>query len=626
MYGEENHVDMLHNLNISSSDSSNNSELCNNTLVQTACSFLVRTETKEDDVNDLYARLQTSEVTCIKEVGAEESDANMSQHSTEAYASRAETSKGNASVGIEFSERKKIVKGRQSLDMFHGEDAVSSKASSPSITVTEGRLLNEVLTEPEPPKTNRENTNGMKTSETNSCERSEGLKTSSVDHVSSIIYSGSADKVQHPIEDEFSLNEEEDSEGILSFYNETMPHSPRVSVHFKDSFVEPSLSAENSSKHAMNLECGLFTHAEQSSSDLVAETHVNVINQTPPIEESCKKRTYFRIIKADKNCRVYIPRYNPPTKDEILATLSEFCIPEYRHQEPFVSNVIDTTNKKEVGNKLLKICSTSVLDLQPFAGSLSDVVGIETWRKIWLQEFTYTPRRSLDPSSDLDLGNMKPALAGHREVIITPCKLPPSVSEVKLWSEVTQNLITQDLQENCVEDKFSSRKFMMPLSPGQESGSDDDISLTPRSLSFEGSERGSVTTAHSTPQVTSASHYLSSPSCTPIHDNKHKLAKMLLKRSGKGLKFNSPSRENLSSSLPCIRESEETATNSGSGCDAGKVIITSSGSPKLAPSCSSSGMYRQQEKDNGSEDFRAVESVQPANTVNLQSNSEVGGK
>jgi hypothetical protein len=565
------------------------------------------------------------------EVGAGESDwENMSQNSTKVCLSRTETIKSSGSVGIDFPERKKIVKGRQSCDMFHTEDVASSRASSPRSIVTEGGLLHEYLMESEPPKANYENMDGTQTSETDSCEITGNPKTSSIDSDYNAVCNKSIKKVQQPAEDEYSFNDEEEEdidEGILSFYNVTMFHSPTVS-QFEESLMKPDVLADNSSKHAGDLKCALFRHTEQNSPDLAAETSVQTVNQTPTMEQSTRKGSYFSIITTDNEShRVYTPRFNPPSKDEILSSLSEFCIPEYRHQEPFVSNFLDTANKKEVGNKVVKICSTSVLDLQPFVASSLNTVGIETWRKKWLQEFSYMSQRSLDGNSDLGISNMKPALASHREVVITPCKLPPNVTEVKLWLEGKQKLTAQNLREKDVESKVS-RKMVMPLSPGQESVSDDDISLspgTPRRLSFERSQKGNAATAHSTPQVASISHRLPSPSCTPIHNSKHEIAKLLLKRSRKGLKLDSPSQENMSSTLPLIREEpEETAADIDLECGAAKYTASSGRSSELASPHDASGTYKQQDIDTISRELRTVKPLQPTNKVNLQSTTEVG--
>jgi hypothetical protein len=678
---EDCHLDLLSHSNISSFESSKDSVFENNASIKSACSFPLRSETKTYSVSQLHACLQTSGgafskcasalptsvctetgsteqvsgkwtgsairdtvsnkiarkqtkslvlrnrpenevVVGTRETGSE----NMSQGSTKVCASKTETSKISGSVGIDFPERKKIVKGRQSLDMFHTEDAVSSRSSSPSITVTERSLLDERLMKSEPPRTNSESSDGTQVSEANLCERTENLKNSNLVSDFSTVCSISAEEVQ-PTEDGYISNDEDDDEGIISFYNETIFHSPTVSQS-KEPLMKPSVPADNSSKHAGNLKCALFMHTEQNSSDHVAETHSNVVNRTPTItEQSCRKKSYFRIATTgNENHRAYTPKYNPPSKDEILASLSEFCIPQHRHQEPFVSNFLDKESKKEVGNKVLKICSTSVLDLQPFVASSLNNVDIETWRKKCLQEFNYSSQKSLDLNNDLDIANVKPALASHREVIITPCKLPPSVTEVKLWFETTHKLTSQNLQEDKAENKVS-RKIVMPLSPGQESASDDDMSLspaTPRSLNLEQSQRGSVATTHSTPHGTSASYGVPSPSCTPIHNSKHKMPNMLLKRSRKGLKLDSPIQENMSSTLPLIREEpEEATTDIGSECDARKNNASSGCSSRLAPPCDASGTYKQQCSNNSSEDPRAVESVQAAATVNMQSSSEV---
>jgi hypothetical protein len=555
------------------------------------------------------------------EVGARDSDSDsISQGSFKMSASKAETSKCSALFRIDFPERKKIVKDRHGVDVLHTEEIVSCKALLLRTDVVEGNLLPEGLTKPQLPKINGDSTNGARTSQSNLCVRAEGPKNHSLDVNASTVCDRSAQKVQQPTaESGYSLSDDgEDDEGILSFYDESMFLSPAVHVQFKDPLVKPSMPNDNSSKHAVDLQNALLTHTD--SSEIVVKTSVNIVNGTPTNEQSCKRGSCFRIITtANKNCKVYAPRFNPPSKDEILASLSEFCIPEYRHQDPFVSNICDTGNKKEVGNKVLKICSTSVRDLQPFVGSLLNTQDIETWRRKWLQELNCTTQRSTDQYSDINLVRIKPALASHREVVLTPCKLPPSAAEVKLWYETTEKLTLQNLQENDVVDKVCSRNIVLPLSPGQEPVSDDEMSLspfTPKSLSFEGCVVGSVAAVHSTPQIASPSKYLPSPSCTPIHNTRHKIAKMLLKHSRKGLKCNSPNQENVSSTLPFIREEPEEA-ETANGADSDRP--TTSRGLALACVCEPSELHKQQ----GSEDPIVVEPAYLANAVDPQSSSEV---
>jgi hypothetical protein len=223
---------------------------------------------------------------------------------------------------------------------------------------------------------------------------------------------------------------------------------------------------------------------------------------------------------------------------------------------------------------------------------------------------------------------MKPALASHREVVITPCKLPPSVTEVKLWSTAVRKLAVQELQENNVGDNVSRRNIMMPLSPGQESVS-DDMSLspvTPGSASFEHSVRGDVTTTHSTPQVTLDSNHLSSPSFTPICNSRQKSTKMLLKHSRKGFKLHSQNQENVSFMLPFIREEpEEAAVDTVLECGATKENPISSDNSQLPHFYDTSGPYKHQDSDGRSEDIRSVEQ-EPENAVDLISRSQVYGK
>jgi hypothetical protein len=538
-------------------------------------------------------------------LGSQESECeNISQGSARVCASGGRTSRSSASVAVDFPERKRIVKRRQSLDMFSAEEAIHSGASSPGIKATKEQKLH---------NTNSNSSNNTGKSETNSYERSKNLNTCSVGSVNN---RNMEEVMQHADGWCNCSNGEGPEESVLSNYNETVLCSPTVSTQFQRFVRTPSVRVNNVSR-LEDLQCALFMRTEQSSSG-------DVIKQASLTERLRWKGSHFRTVTADhKNCRVYAPRINPPSKNEILASLSEFYIPEYRHQEPFFGNVLDTGNKKEVGNKVLKI--TSICDLQPFAGSLQDVLDIETWRQKWLQEFSCAYQESSDQNSDLGLGNMKPALASHRDVVITPCKLPPSVTDIKLWFEATQKSTVQKLKKSNRDDKVISRKIIMPLSPGQESGS-DDMSLspaTPGSRSCEQNERGKVTTSHSTPQVTLASHHLPSPSITPIHNSRQVGANMLLKHSRKGFKLDSQNHKNVSCMLPSIREKPEAATvETGWECGAAKKKTICSESSELLHFCDTGAPYKHQD----SEDLRSVEQVGPEGAVGLSPSSQVCGK
>jgi hypothetical protein len=674
VHSEENcPVDILHNFNIGSCESSEHLKF-ETTSVPSVCNFPVRIETKVDGVREVCVCPQTSHGTCVKnlsvlptvdgtegwsagqrlgkwvesdirepvpkivskesktsflennsenepEVGARESDCgSRSQGSVKMVASKADTTNSSALCRLDFSERKKTVKERPSVDVFYTEETVSCKALRLRTDVVEGNLLHEGLTKPQLPKISSESTDGAQTCQSNLSGRTGSPKKCSLDDNACTVCNRSAWNVQQPTaESGYRVTDRgEDDDGILSFYDETIFLSPAIPIQSKDSLVKPSVPDDNSSKHAGDMEYSSLTHTEQDSSEIVPETCVKLINGAPGIEQPCKRGSCFRIVTTgNKNCKVYAPRFTPPSKDEILASLLEFCIPEYRHKNPFFSNVCGTENKKEVGNKVLKIYSTSVRDLQPFVASLLNTEDIETWRRKWLQELNSTSQRSSEQYNDLSLGNIKPALTSHREVVITPCKLPPSISEVKLWYETTHKLSSQNLQENDVKDKVCCRNIMIPLSPGQERGSDDDMSLsplTPKGLSFEGNVKGSVTAIHSTPQITSPSNYLPSPSCTPIQNTRRKIARMLLKHSRKGLKWNSPNQENISSTLPFIREEpEETETANGAACDSPTT------SSALTFVCDPSVLYKQQD----SEDRNVAEPAHLAYTLDPQSSSEV---
>jgi hypothetical protein len=535
-------------------------------------------------------------------LGAQESECgSVAQDSARVCANGRRSSRSSPSVAVDFQERKWIAKRRQSLDMFGAEEATHSGASSPGIKTTKEQNLHKTTGKPG----------------TSLVERSKSLDTSSVGSVSK----RSLEKVEQRADGWCSFGDGEGpEEGVLSYCNETMLCSPAVSTRLQKFVRTPSLRDNDVSRLKEDVERALFMCAEQGSSGDAAEMHVDGINQASPTERLRTKGSRCRTVIADhENCRVYAPRINPPSKHEILASLSEFDIHEYRHQEPFFGNVLDTGNKKEVGNKALKI--TSVCDLQPFAGSLRDILDIETWRRKWLQEFSSAYDGSSGQNSDLGLGNVKPALASHRDVVITPCKLPPSVTDMKLWFEATQKPTVQKLKKNNVGDKVSSRKIIMPLSPGQESDS-DDMSLspaTPGSLSCDENERGKVTTSHSTPHVTLASHHVPSPSLTPIRNSRQ----TSLKRSRQGLKLDSHNQEKVSSTLPSIREEPEAATvETGRERGAAEKEPARGEGSKLLRFCDTGTPCKQQD----SEDLRSAEEVQSESAVGPIPSSQVYGK
>jgi hypothetical protein len=94
------------------------------------------------------------------------------------------------------------------------------------------------------------------------------------------------------------------------------------------------------------------------------------------------------------------------------------------------------------------------------------------------------------------------------------------------------------------------------------------------------------------------------------------MAKMLLKHSRKGLKWNSPNKENISSTLPFIsEEQEETETANGASSDS----PTTSCSSALAFVCDPDVLYKQRD----SEGLNVAEPAHLTDAVDPQTSSEV---
>ena len=229
----------------------------------------------------------------------------------------------------------------------------------------------------------------------------------------------------------------EEYQGILSFYN--------------DSITEEIMQLDPSKRKKV-------TSGIDCSYQLAAQNN----NQLP--EES----------KFDT--RILTPKYRPPTKLEILNTLVEFNISEHAHQKPYVNNALDVMAKKSMGNQFLKIACRSAIDLEPFTVSLRSITTIEEFRVYSLQDFN-SSQRNLELNKQDSHKYSKSALAGYREVIIVPCKSPPSVVDVNIWLKQKITAGSRKSKEENATTQFKKEIFV-PLSPGQDGDSDDAMTLS----------------------------------------------------------------------------------------------------------------------------------------------------
>ncbi|KRT82159.1 hypothetical protein AMK59_4402 [Oryctes borbonicus] len=170
-------------------------------------------------------------------------------------------------------------------------------------------------------------------------------------------------------------------------------------------------------------------------------------------------------LPSESGCKIIVPKFQPPSRDFIEATMQEFNIPMESHQEPFYSDVKDVTGPMEVGVRILKIPSNKIVDITEFESSFK---GINCYRKALLEHMY--PNEKI---TNRDIYNYKMSFCKSTNCIIIPAKLPPSREEVELWLksklEKKQNILKV----------IARKKIIIPCSPGADNCSDDSLTVSP---------------------------------------------------------------------------------------------------------------------------------------------------
>lgn len=123
------------------------------------------------------------------------------------------------------------------------------------------------------------------------------------------------------------------------------------------------------------------------------------------------------------------PLMCPPSKEELCGTLKDLNMSVATFKEPFCSNPSDAPGKPmEVGGRKLTVSTRLTSELLEFTGELS-MEGLHFWRTAFsamsLQCATVGPKAE-NPSHPLD---------NDKQVMLLPCKSPPSRQRVQLWLE-----------------------------------------------------------------------------------------------------------------------------------------------------------------------------------------------
>lgn len=163
--------------------------------------------------------------------------------------------------------------------------------------------------------------------------------------------------------------------------------------------------------------------------------------------------------------KIIFPEQKPPTRRQIQASLSANNNWKEPTEIPFYGDPRDLTKPMETGPLVLKVESNAVAGLKEFKSGLN-ICGTEDIRAQILR----VERKEI---------KFRYLLAGDKEMTITPLKKPPCRSTIfKLSGSKSESNKNKKMFE-------SKTKLILPLSPGQESCSEDELEI---SLSLTTSE------------------------------------------------------------------------------------------------------------------------------------------
>ncbi|KAM3602464.1 uncharacterized protein V6R79_004647 [Siganus canaliculatus] len=145
---------------------------------------------------------------------------------------------------------------------------------------------------------------------------------------------------------------------------------------------------------------------------------------------------------AGGGAHVLKPLMSPPSRDEILSTLLDLEMSEANFQEPFCSDPSDAPGKPmEVGGRKLLVGTRLTKELSEFSGELS-LEGLHFWKTAFsamTHPATISPASHVQGTRSSEAGKEQdqqgPSTAGDKNVILLPCKNPPSRERVQLWLE-----------------------------------------------------------------------------------------------------------------------------------------------------------------------------------------------
>ncbi|XP_045493795.1 DNA polymerase zeta catalytic subunit [Colias croceus] len=244
-----------------------------------------------------------------------------------------------------------------------------------------------------------------------------------------------------------------------------------------ESFYDQSKFFDVSVENVINVD-----HDISTNFDILPKTdHTDNLNQTP-YSHVINKSNELTVYKTNnRNDLILTPKIRPPARDHIMLTLKKYSIPKQRNPEPYFSNPKDVGDKVEIGQIILKTGSKLSQDQKPFERVI-DTTTIEEWRQL-----LFLQRNEMSDSNSKP-ETLKSLLAGNRQCILKPLKLPPTKKEILKWSH-ERSMQSQVPVEKDV-DVTEISKNLDEMDTSQAIGlNDDDIN---NSISLEDKSKQEV--------------------------------------------------------------------------------------------------------------------------------------
>ncbi|KAM8726444.1 DNA polymerase zeta catalytic subunit isoform 4-T4 [Acanthopagrus schlegelii] len=176
---------------------------------------------------------------------------------------------------------------------------------------------------------------------------------------------------------------------------------------------------------------------------------IDVISSTTPsssprsISSLSQVRASQLLRGAGGGAHILKPLMSPPSREEILSTLLDLEMSEATFQEPFCSNPSDAPGKPmEVGGRKIMVGTRMAKELAEFSGELS-LEGLHFWKTAFsamTHPATTITSTFQAQGAEVSEGNkeqveLDPSSASDKQVVLLPCKTPPSRERVQLWLE-----------------------------------------------------------------------------------------------------------------------------------------------------------------------------------------------